>query len=249
MIEEYGRAKYCLKPSMNKSRTNDKKNPNERKNQTIFGAKLNLLVCDQNAELTTALVRALKSKRVKASVYFSPLTKTNSLPVVLIKTSKGEERITFQSGMNCGGVKMRISEFNETAVTELKKLADSVNRSDFVSKIEERGDELILTTAYFNEDRFERYLMAQAQILVKARVETLSAYPPFAVDANALTVLHRSLTEQEIRTSEGITFDERFSEGDESEDRILYIELTAEENAQELATAFVTALKKLTEAI
>ncbi len=240
---------FAKKTSMRKREPNKKTISKSMDKRTVFFAKLNLLIDSENADLTSALTLAIKKKRVKVNLYFSPLNKAKPLPVILVKTKKGEEGIVFQSGMSSGGTKMRVSEYNAQTALALKNLANSYNRDDFVSCVVEKEDALIVTTTYFSEEWFEKYLMEQARILVDARVETLSAYPPFAIDYNAQTILHRNLLSQKITTMNSLNFNEGLSEGDEKEDRILYIELTADKNACELATAVADALKKLTEAI
>ena len=56
-------------------------------------------------------------------------------------------------------------------------------------------------------------------------------------------------TVSKVKITDEIVFTDGFCEGDEPEDRILFIELKADENACEIAMEFADALKKLTEAI
>ena len=237
------------KQSMKESKINDEKNLTQKKPRIVFGAKLNLLVDSENDTLTHSLCDALCKKRVKVNMYCSPLSAVKRLPVILIKTKQGETQISFHGGMSYGGARMRISEHDKQTANEIKALAEKYGRDDFITQIEQEGEYLISTTCYYSEERFEKYLMEQARLLVKARVETLAAYPPFAVDSDAQTLLHRNLVTQKVKITDEIVFTDGFCEGDEPEDRILFIELKADENACEIAMEFADALKKLTEAI
>ena len=220
------------------------------KNQTVFGAKLNLLVASENDTLSTALALSLKKRRVKVNLYFSPLEKVKKqLPVILIKIVRGDEQIAFHSGVSHGGAKIRISEVDEQTINSIKCLAKTYACEDFVTEIIDEGKTLTSVTCYYSEERFEQYLMEQARLLVNARVETLSAYPPFAVDTDAQTILHRSLRLQRVKVIDEMTFVDDFCERDKREDRILFMEIRAEQNANEVAEAVADALKKLTEAI